>query len=72
MKSIIGFLNNSNLHAIISTSLKVVCNETGGGSGGWLLFEDGFGPWRSMSVYFLKLPSSFLRSISVSFVKPSY
>ncbi len=29
--------------------LKVVCNEKGGGSGGWLLFEDGFGPWRSMS-----------------------
>jgi hypothetical protein len=44
MKSIIGFLNNSNLHAINSTSLKVVCNETSGSSGGWLLFEDGFGP----------------------------
>jgi hypothetical protein len=24
------------------------------------VFEDGFGPWRSMSVYFLMLPSSFL------------
>jgi hypothetical protein len=46
--------------------LKVVGNEKGGGSGGWLLFEDGFRLWRSMSVYFLMLPSSFLRSISVS------
>jgi hypothetical protein len=49
-----------------SGDLKVVGNEKGGGSGGWLLFEDGFRPWRSMSVYFLMLPSSFLRSISVS------
>jgi hypothetical protein len=40
--------------------LKVVGNEKGGGSGGWLLFEDGFRPWRSMSVYFLMLPSYFL------------
>ncbi len=24
------------------------------------MFEDGFGPWRSMPVYFLMLPSSFL------------
>jgi hypothetical protein len=29
-------------------SLKVVDNEKGGGSGGWLLFKDAFGPWRSM------------------------
>jgi hypothetical protein len=36
--------------------LKAVGNEKGGGSGGWLLFEDGFGPWRSMSVYCLKVP----------------
>ncbi len=35
--------------------LKVVGNEKGGGLGGWLLFEDGFGPWRSMSVCFLTL-----------------
>ncbi len=39
--------------------LKVVGNEKGGESGGWLLFEDAFGQWRSMSVYFLMLPSSF-------------
>ncbi len=31
-------------------------SEKGGGSGGWLLVEDGFGPWRSMYVYFLMLP----------------
>ncbi len=36
--------------------LKVVGNEQGGGSGGWLLFEDGFGQWRSMSVYCSMLP----------------
>jgi hypothetical protein len=41
--------------------LKVVGNEKGAGSGGWLLFEDAFGPWRSMSVYFLMLPSSLPR-----------
>jgi hypothetical protein len=46
-------------------NLKVVGNEEGGGSGEWLLFEDGFGPWRSMSVYCLMLPSSFLQRISV-------
>jgi hypothetical protein len=46
--------------------LKVVTNEKLGGSGSWLVFEDGFGPWRSMSVYFLMLPWSFLQSISVS------
>jgi hypothetical protein len=39
-------------------ALKVVGNENGGGSGGWLLFEDGFRPWWSMSVYFLMLKSS--------------
>jgi hypothetical protein len=49
--------------------LKVVSNEKGGGWGGWLLFEDGFGPLWSMSVYFLMLPSSFLQSISVSCLK---
>jgi hypothetical protein len=38
---------------------KVVGNEKGGGSGGWLIFEDAFGPWRSMSVYFLMLPGVF-------------
>jgi hypothetical protein len=48
--------------------LKVVTNEKRGGSGSWLVFGDGFGPWRSMSVYFLMLPSSFLGSISVSFL----
>jgi hypothetical protein len=46
--------------------IKVVENEEGGGSGGWLLFKDAFGPWRSMSVYFLILPSSFPQRISVS------
>ncbi len=39
--------------------LKVVGNENGGGLGGWLLFEDGFGPWRSVSVCFSILLSSF-------------
>jgi hypothetical protein len=37
-------------------------NENGGGLGDWLLFEDGFGPWQSMSVGFLILLSSFLLS----------
>jgi hypothetical protein len=46
--------------------LKVVDNEKGGGLGGWLLFEDGLGPWRLMSVCFLILLSSFLQRISVS------
>jgi hypothetical protein len=46
--------------------LKVVGNEKGGGSGGWLLFEDGFKPWQLMSVYCLMLPPSFLQHISVS------
>jgi hypothetical protein len=27
---------------------KVVTNEKLGGSGSWLVFEDDFGPWRSM------------------------
>jgi hypothetical protein len=35
-----------------SIPLKVVTNEKLGGSGSCLVFEDGFGPWRSMSVYF--------------------
>ncbi len=39
------------------TLLKVVDNEKGGGLGGCLLFEDGFGPWQSMSVRFLILLS---------------
>jgi hypothetical protein len=47
-------------------TLKVVGNEKLGGSGGWLLFKDGTGLWRSMSVCFLMLPSFFLQSISVS------
>ena len=50
-------------------SLKAVGNEKGGGFGGWLLFEDGFGPWRSMSVCFLILLSSFLQRIPVSVFK---
>jgi hypothetical protein len=49
--------------------LTVVGNEKGGGSGGWLLFKDAFGPWRSMSVYFLMLPPSFIQSISISCLK---
>jgi hypothetical protein len=44
----------------------VVVTKNGGGLGGRLLFEDGFGPWRSMSVCFLILLSSFLQRISVS------
>jgi hypothetical protein len=32
--------------------LKVVTNEKLGGSGSCLVFEDGFGPWRLMSVHF--------------------
>jgi hypothetical protein len=48
--------------------LKVVTNEKRGELRSWQVFEDGTatGPWRSMSVYFLMLLSSFLRSISVS------
>jgi hypothetical protein len=42
-------------------------NEGGGGGlGGWQIFEDSFGPWRSFSVCFLMLSSSFLQEISVS------
>ncbi len=50
--------------------LKVVCNEKGGGSGSWQMFEDGFGPWRSMSVCFLIVvfSSTYFR---FRFVKPS-
>ncbi len=44
--------------------LKVVDNENGGGSKSRLLLEYGFGPWRSMSVYFLMWPSYFLQHIS--------
>jgi hypothetical protein len=51
-----------------NSHLKVVTNEKGGGSGSCLVFEDGSGPWQSMSVYFLMLPSSFLRSISISYL----
>jgi hypothetical protein len=42
-------------------------------SGGWLLFEDGFGPGRSMSVCFLILSSSSssMPYFSFRFVKPS-
>jgi hypothetical protein len=34
----------------LEENLKVVGNEKGGGTGGWLLFKDGSRPWRSMSV----------------------
>jgi hypothetical protein len=37
-----------------------VDNEKGGGLGGWLLFEDGLGPWRWMSVCFLVVVFSLL------------
>jgi hypothetical protein len=46
-----------------------VTNEKLGWSGSWQVFEDCFGPWRSLSVYFLMLPSSFLRSVSVPVCK---
>ncbi len=49
-----------------NVALKVVDNENGGGSRSRLLSEYGFGPWRSMSIYFLMLLSSFLQRISVS------
>ncbi len=48
--------------------LKVVGIEKRGGLGGWLLFEDAFGPGRSMSVYFLMLSSSFPQLIFVSYL----
>ncbi len=38
------------LQLCTSLHLKVVGNENGGGSGNKLLLENGFGPWRSMSV----------------------
>jgi hypothetical protein len=50
----------------VNKGLKVVGNEKGGGSGSRLLLEWGTGPWRSMSFYFLMLPSSFVQRISVS------
>ena len=56
----------SKLYLAMQALLKVVGNEKGGGLGGWLLFEDGFGPWRLMSVCFLTLLSSFLQQISIS------
>jgi hypothetical protein len=37
-----------------------VDNKKGGGLGGWLLFEDGLGPWRRMSVCFLVVVFSLL------------
>jgi hypothetical protein len=40
-------------------TLKVIPMKNEGGSGSWLVFEDGFGPWQSMSVYFFMLLSSF-------------
>ncbi len=48
------------------TLLNVVDNENGGGSRSRLLSEYGFGPWRSMSIYFLMWPLSSLQRISVS------
>ncbi len=56
---------SASLHPIVtshpfSESLKVVGNKKWGVSGRWLLLEDGFGPWRSLSVYFLMWPSYFL------------
>ncbi len=61
-----GGVSYKKKYEIFFASLKVVGIEKGGGSGEWLLFEDGFRPWRSMSVYCLMLPSSFLQRISVS------
>jgi hypothetical protein len=37
-----------------------------GGQEDGLILDNGLGPWRSMSVYFLILPSSFIQCISVS------
>jgi hypothetical protein len=52
--------------------LKVVGNEKGGGSGGWLLFEDAFGPWRSMSVFLFNVAIVFFSTyFRFLFVKPS-
>jgi hypothetical protein len=39
------------------------------GSGGWLLSEDGFGPWRSTSVCFLMLPCLFFNKLPFPFCK---
>ncbi len=53
-----GSSSNSNTTSVfscchITVLLKVVTNEKLGGSGSCLVFKDGFGPWRSMSVDFL-------------------
>jgi hypothetical protein len=58
------FFRNIIVHSLVanmvSSAFKGSDNEKCGGSGSWQVFEDGFGPWRSMSVYFLMVPSSFL------------
>ncbi len=60
-------LDGETIHNIeIFSSLKVVSNEKGKGLGGRLLSEDGFRPWRSMSVCFLIFLSSFLQRVSIS------
>ncbi len=52
--------------------LKVVTNEKLGWSGSWQVFEDCFGPWRLLSVYFLMLPVIFSsKYFRFLFVKPS-
>ncbi len=38
----------------------------GAGLRGWQMFIDGFGPWRSISVCFLMLSTSFFQRVSVS------
>ncbi len=56
-----GIVSRDDLHLIILyfayccniCILKIVTNEKLGGSGSCLVFEDGFVPWRWMSVYFL-------------------
>jgi hypothetical protein len=47
-------------------SKRKTVKGSGWGLGGYLLFENGFRLWQSMSVCFLTLLSSFLQRISVS------
>jgi uncharacterized protein YgfB (UPF0149 family) len=65
MKSVTVILNNSNLHGIISISLKVGGNEKQWGSGRSQMLGNGLGPWRSRFVY--NLNTQLLNKNHISF-----
>ncbi len=65
MKSVTVILNNSNLHGIISISLKVGGNEKQWGPGRSQMLGNGLGPWRSRFVY--NLNTQLLNKNHISF-----